>query len=410
MDYNLKGGIILTFINKIIKKDVLDSKERKIGISKDFIASIDKPYPLLEAMVVSISKKDEKIVSWEDIDYLKGKIKLKSNLDNIRSYQIKKTDMRLTNILDKQIVDVNNKKIGRVNDIELSPIDSKYQIIGLGIGFEGLVRRLGIENVLNDLKIKFQEKYITWNDIDISGSNEYNLKLKVADLKLKKLHPADIASIIKELNDKDLDTILNSLDEDIAASILEEISSERQVCLVEGMANKKTAKILNKMPPDSATDLFGCLPEDRANKLLDLMNPEEASDIRKLLNYPPDTAGGIMTTDFAVINEESTPQEILDYLKDAVNDINFIYYIYLVSAEGILTGIVSLKDIIFSNSDKNASQFMVRDLITVKELENQNDVVKKIAKYNLLAVPVINDQNEIKGIVTVDDAIALAIK
>ncbi len=389
---------------------MLDSKERKIGISKDFIVSIDKPYPLLEAMVVSISKKDEKIIAWEDVDYLKDKIKLKSNLDNIKSYQIKKTDMKLTNILDKQIVDINNKKIGRVNDIELSPIDSKYQIIGLGIGFEGLARRLGIENVLNDLKIKFPEKYITWNDVDISESDEYNLKLKIADLNLKKLHPADIASIIKELNDKDLNTILSSLDEDIAASILEEISSDRQVCLVEGMDNKKTASILNKMPPDSATDLFGCLSEDRANKLLDLMNPKEASDIRKLINYPPDTAGGIMTTDYAVINEESTPHEILDYLKDTIKDINFIYYIYLVSADGRLTGVVSLKDILFSNSDKKANEFMVNDIITVNELENEKEVVKKVSKYNLLAVPVVNDENEIKGIVTVDDAIALAIK
>lgn len=402
--------MILTVVTEMIKKDVLDPNEKKIGASKDFIISINEPYPLLKAMIMKTSKKEEKIVSLEDIDYLRDEIKLKVNLNDMNHYQIKKTDMKLTNILDKQIVDINNKKIGRVNDIELSPVDGNYQVIGLGIGLKGLTKRLGIENILNDLKIKISGKFIAWKDIDIPGSNEYNLKLKVTDLSLKRLHPADIASIIKELNDKDLNTILNSIDEDIAASILEEISSNRQVCLVNGMANKKTANILNKMPPDSATDLFGCLSKDRANELLNLMDPKEATDIKKLLNYPPDTAGGIMTTDFALINDGSKAHEILDYLRDAIKDIDFIYYVYLVSVDGTLTGVASLKDIIFSNPDKKANEFMANDVITVYELENQNNAIKKISKYNLLAIPVVNSKNEIKGIITVDDAIALAMR
>ncbi|MGZ7048293.1 MAG: magnesium transporter, partial [Methanobacterium sp.] len=281
-----------------------------------------------------------------------------------------------------------------------------YRLIGLNVGFKGIIRRLGIESILKDLKIETPGEYIAWDDINIYESDEYNLKLKVTDYDLKKLHPSDMAEIIKELNDKDLNTILNSLDEDIAAGVLEEISSNRQVCLLDSMNNKKTANILNKMSPDSATDLFGCLSEDKADELLDLMNPEEANDIRKLLNYPPDTAGGIMTTEFAVINEEYTAHEILDYLRNIVKNIRFIYYIYLVSDE-VLTGIASLKDVIFADPDQKANEFMVTDLITVDELENQIDVAKKIAKYNLLAIPVVNDKNEIKGIVTVDDAIEI---
>lgn len=397
------------FISQIIKKDVLDINGKKIGISKDFVVSSNETYPTIKAMTINIPKKEEKPVPWDSIENLENKIKLNSDLKGIQNYQIKEDDINLTNILDIQIIDSNGKKIGRVNDIELSSIDGNYQVIGLGIGFEGITRRLGIENILKDLKIKIPGEYITWKDIDISGSDQYNLKLKVADSELKKLHPSDIAEIIKELNDKDLATIINSLDEDIAASVLEEISSDRQICLLDGMNNKKTASILNKMSPDSATDLFGCLSKDKANELLDLMDPEEAGDIRKLLIYPPDTAGGIMTTEFAVVNEEYTAQEVLDYLRNIVKEVKFIYYVYLVS-NGILTGIASLKDIIFAESTKKANEFMTYDLITVGELDNQNDVAKKIAKYNLLAIPVINDKKEIKGIVTVDDALDISLK
>ncbi|MGZ7210133.1 MAG: magnesium transporter [Methanobacterium sp.] len=396
----------MTFISQLIKKDVQDPSEEKIGKSKDFMISTDEPYPLLKAMIMDISKDKKKNVPMEDINQLGEKIKLRVDLNDVSDYQIKKTDIKITDILDKQIVDANGKKIDRVNDIEISEVDGNYRLIGLNVGFKGIIRRLGIEGILKDLKIETPGEYIAWDDINISESDEYNLKLKVTDYDLKKLHPSDMAEIIKELNDKDLNTILNSLDEDIAAGVLEEISSNRQVCLLDSMDNKKTANILNKMSPDSATDLFGCLSEDKANELLDLMNPEEANDIRKLLNYPPDTAGGIMTTEFAVINEEYTAHEILDYLRNIVKNIRFIYYIYLVSDE-VLTGIASLKDVIFADPDQKANEFMVTDLITVDELENQIDVAKKIAKYNLLAIPVVNDKNEIKGIVTVDDAIEI---
>ncbi|MGZ7048307.1 MAG: magnesium transporter [Methanobacterium sp.] len=398
----------MTFISEIIKKDVLDSGGEKIGKSKDFVISTNEPYPLLKAMITDISKKDKKNVPWEYIDDLMDQIKLKVGLYDIPDYQIKKTDIKLADILDKQIIDSNGKKIDRVNDIEISEIDGNYRLIGLNIGFKGISRRLGIEGILESLKIKTPGEYIAWNDVDLSGSDEYNIKLKVKDSDLKKLHPSDIAEIIKELNDKDLNTILNSLDDEIATSVLEEISSNRQVCLLDSMDNKKTANILNKMSPDSATDLFGCLSEDKANELLNLMNSQKANDIRKLLNYPPDTAGGIMTTEFAVITEESTAHEILDYLRNIVKDVRFIYYIYFVS-NGVLTGIASLKDVIFADPDQRVTEFMVNDLIKVGELVNQIDVAKAIAKYNLLAIPVVNDINEIKGIVTVDDAIGIIL-
>ncbi|MGZ7119882.1 MAG: magnesium transporter MgtE N-terminal domain-containing protein, partial [Methanobacterium sp.] len=345
----------MTFISQLIKKDVQDPSEEKIGKSKDFMISTDEPYPLLKAMIMDISKDKKKNVPMEDINQLGEKIKLRVDLNDVSDYQIKKTDIKITDILDKQIVDANGKKIDRVNDIEISEVDGNYRLIGLNVGFKGIIRRLGIESILKDLKIETPGEYIAWDDINIYESDEYNLKLKVTDYDLKKLHPSDMAEIIKELNDKDLNTILNSLDEDIAAGVLEEISSNRQVCLLDSMDNKKTANILNKMSPDSATDLFGCLSEDKADELLDLMNPEEANDIRKLLNYPPDTAGGIMTTEFAVINEEYTAHEILDYLRNIVKNIRFIYYIYLVSDE-VLTGIASLKDVIFADPDQKANE------------------------------------------------------
>lgn len=402
------GGVIISFISELTGKKVFNPDGQKIGKIKDLIVSSNDRYPLVVAVVITADKTNKNI-PWNYIDTINDDLKLNMDLEDINEYKLNENDIKLVNILDKQIVDTNDKKIERVNDIELSKIDGKYQLIGLGIGFKGIAKRIGIDNILKDLKINIPDEYITWKDIDFSKSDGYNLKLKVPDERLKKLHPSDIAEIIHELNDKDLSTILHSLDDDIAASVLEEISSNRQICLLDGMDNEKTANILNKMSPDSATDLLGCLSKDRADEFLNLMNTKKADDIRKLLDYPPDTAGGLMTTEFAVINDDSTAQELLNHLRNIVKDIRFIYYVYLVSKNGILTGVASLKDIIFADPDKQANEFMKTDLITVNELENQNEVARKIAKYNLLAIPVINDRNEIKGIVTFDDILDVTL-
>lgn len=367
------------------------------------------PYPPVVAVVINADKKDV-YVPVTAVGSIKENITLNSSLNEIIEYKTKDDDMKLIeSVLDKQIVDNTDKKIKRVNDIEISTADMEYRLIGVGIGLKGALKRLGVDRIISGIGVKIPEEYLAWTDIDISKSNDVNLKLKKPYSQVKTLHPTDLANIIQDLDEKDLSTILNSLDEDIAASVLEEISSGRQVCLLDGMDNKRTANILNVMSPDSATDLFGCLSEDRANELLDLMNPKEADEIRKLLNYPPDTAGGIMTTEFAVYHEECTVREILDHLENIVKNVRFIYYIYFVSNE-TLTGIASLKDIIFADPDQKASEFMTIHLITVNELENDMDAALKIAKYNLLAIPVVNDKIEIKGIITVDDAISIILR
>jgi Mg/Co/Ni transporter MgtE len=321
-------------------------------------------------------------------------------------------DIKLVeNVFDKQVVDVEGKKIRRINDLQVSPVDGQYRLIGVDVSFKGILRRLGLEKIASGLRINLEEDYIDWKDIDVSTSrdNVFNLKLKVHEYDLKKLHPADIADIVEKLSVKDSITILNSFDEEVAADILEEISQEAQVCLLDEIDSQKAASILNKMSPDDATDLLSCLSDDKSNNLLELMDPEESKDLKKLLRYPEDTAGGIMTTEFAAVFEELKAGEIIDKLKDIDKEAESIYYIYAKSKQGDLTGVTSLKQVLFADPNKMLKEFMTKDVISVDVKEKQFEVIETIAKYNLLAVPVVDNENHLKGIVTVDDAIALLL-
>ena len=391
---------------------MFDSNGKIIGKCKDCIISAKRSYPIINAIVLREPHKKDINIPWEYINNSGSTISLKTSFYDINEYNIGKRDIKLVeDVFDKQLVDIEGKKIRRINDLQVSPVDGHYRLIGVDISLKGALRRLGLEKIASSLKINLQEDYIDWKDIDVSTSkdNIFNLRLKVHEYDLKKLHPADIADIVEKLSVKDSITILNSFDEEVAADILEEISQENQMCLLDEIDSKKAANILNKMSPDDATDLLGCLSESKTDNLLGLMDPEESKDLKKLLQYPEDTAGGIMTTEFAAISEELKAGEIIDKLKEMDKEAESIYYIYAQSKQGTLTGVTSLKQVLFANPDKPLNEFMNKEVISVDVKEKQLDVIETIAKYNLLAVPVIDDKNHLKGIVTVDDAIDLLL-
>ena len=398
------------FLSEIMKKQVIDLDGNKVGKFKDFIVSVKRSYPIVEAISINTSHKTHINVPWKNVEYINKEIKLNVKLEDIKEYQMKKLDIKLVDeVLDKQVVDVEGKKIRRINDLQLSATNGNYRLIGVDISVKGILRRLGIDKIAKGIGINLQEDYIAWKDVDIVESDVTRLKLKVPEYNLKKLHPADIAEIVDQLNINDSITILNSLDEEVAADAIEEISPERQVCLIEEMESERAADILDEMSPDDAADLIGDLSEDKAQELLELMDPEESKDVKQLLEYPEDTAGGIMTTEYAVASEEFTAGQSLNMLRKIARDVESIYYIYALSKSKDLVGVISLRELLLADPNQKLSEFMHRDIIAVDVMEDQHEVAKKIAKYNLLAVPVVKDENKLKGVVTVDDAIDIVL-
>jgi CBS domain-containing protein len=400
----------MRFLSEIIKKTVIDSQGKKIGKFKDFIASVSVTYPIVEAIIVRTSDKKDINIPWEDVDSINKVIKLKIKLEDIKEYKFKNRDIKLTEeVLDKQVVDLEGKKIKRINDLQFATTQGYYRLIGADISFKGILRRLGLEKIPKGLGIKLQEDNISWKDVDVLESNVSRLKLKVPEYKLKKLHPADIAEIVDQLSINDSITILNSLDEEIAADALEEISPERQVTLFTEMDTKRAADLLEEMSPDDAADLIGDLSAERGRELLDLMDPEEAKDVEHLLRYPEDTAGGIMTTEFAALSEELTAHQILNKFREIAEEVESIYYIYALSKTGDLSGVISLRELLLADPDEKLKNFMTKELITVDVMEKEHEVAKKIAKYNLIALPVVDSKNNLKGMVTIDDAIDIVL-
>ncbi len=398
------------YLSEIIKKPVFDGAGKRIGRLKDAIVSSEVSYPIIKAIIVDKDDKKTITIPYNYIDNIGKETKLKTTLHEIMEYKIQNVDIRLwEDVLDRQVVDIEDKKVRRVNDVKISRSHGYYHIIGVDIGFYGILKRLGLESIAKPMRVKSNENIIAWEDIDTLNQDYSKLKLKVPKQNIKKLHPADIAEIVDQLGLNESINILNSLDDEAAADTLEEVSPERQAYLLEGMDSQRAAEILDEMDPDDAADVLGDLSEEKAEELLGLLEPKESKDIRILLKYPENTAGGIMTTEYAYIEQDLTVGEVMRQLREIAKDVETIYYVYVISKDGKLTGVISLRDILLTDTDKKISEVMHTPVITVDILEDQEEVAQKIAKYNLLALPVVEDENKLKGIITVDDAIDIVL-
>jgi magnesium transporter len=400
----------LLSLSEIVKKPVTDIHGEKVGKLADVIVSADAPYPKVKALTVRTSDKHTLTIPWTQVEGLGRQIPLKVGRDEIQQYDVQEHDVHLVeDVLDRQVIDVQGKKVRRVNDLQLSASNGSYLLIGVDIGVRGLLRRLGLEKVADRARINFEGNYISWDAVDTIHSGPSALQLKVPKHKITKFHPADIADILDQLSVNDGLQLINSLDDEAAADTLEETSPERQISLIEGMETERAAEILEEMSPDDAADLLGDLPADRAEAILELMEPDESEDIKELLEYPEDSAGGIMTNEFVAVHADFTAQQAIEEIRTDAADVETIYYIYVIAKDETLVGVISLRNLLLALPVDKLSSFMRTDVITVQLTDDQRDVAKKIAKYNLLALPVVDEEKKLKGIVTVDDAIDVVL-
>ena len=283
----------------------------------------------------------------------------------------------------------------------------------MDVGAAGLLRRLGIEGgyrvLARNLRLPTPERYIDWEDVDPVESSVASIKLRVPHAGLSELHPADLATIIDQLTPRDRAGVIAALDDEAAADAIEEMEPETQVEVLEALAPERAADILEEMSPDDAADLVADLDQTTRDEILALMEVDEAEEVQELLGYPEDSAGGIMTTEYIALDEALTAAESIDRLRELEPDAETIYYVYVTDDTDHLTGVLSLRDLIVAPPATPIREVMIREPVTVGVLADQDEVAEVVAHYNLLAVPVVDDEDRLVGIVTVDDAIDTVI-
>jgi CBS domain-containing protein/sporulation protein YlmC with PRC-barrel domain len=398
------------FLRNILYKKVFDEFGDCIGKLWDIYVTTEDGYP--RAIGYKI-KRDGEVFNHEfrQIDFFEDV----SNKINIRVKGVKDIIPRTYSyllskqLLDKQIVDVNGKKVVRVNDLKITQIAGELRVIAVDTGVFALGRRIGMESVIKNfykmLNKKPSDYMIMWDDVESLEMVNDNLKIAVPFKKLSKLHPADLADILEEMDSEYRKKIFESLDENLAANTLEEIEPEIQADILQTLSQTKAAEVLEAMPNDEIADILDEMDEETAEKLLMNMEKDDAEEVRELMGYEDETVGRLMNTDFIAFNLNITVLETIELLRELKPDDEVVYYIYIVDENEKLQGAVSLRDLIVSEPNIGLKDIMTSDLKKVSVNEKIEEAIELAMKYDLLSLPVVDEGEKLRGIVIIHDII-----
>jgi CBS domain-containing protein len=404
----------MRFLSRCIGLPVRDPSGEPLGDIADLIVAIGGRYPLVTGLVVKTDRR-RIFIPWADVERFEddGARLLVRTIDIGKFTQRRHEILLKSNLLDKQIVDIEGRKVIRVNDVCLDNVEGRLRLVAVDVGAAGLLRRLGIEGpfrtIARNLKAGLPERYIDWEDVDPLDTTIASVRLRVPHAKLAELHPADLASIIEDLAPRDRAGVLASLDDEALADVVEEMEPDTQVDVMEGLTPERAADILEEMSPDDAADLVADLDQETRDEILAFMEKDEAAELGELLGYDEDTAGGLMTTEFIVVEYHLTAGGAIDRLRELEPDAETIYYVYVTDEDHKLVGVISLRDLIVAKPETPVREVMMDEPVAVNLNADQDEVAEVVAHYNLLAVPVVDDSGVLMGIVTVDDALDTVI-
>ncbi len=405
------------YLSGITGKEVFGADGEAIGVIKDLLVNAvpsgqnDPNQQLITGIKLKIGR-ETKFYSFKTFRVVKARELINvtcSGLTELSNDEVINGLLLVENILDKQIVDLNGRKLVRVNDVRLATLPAGTFAIAVDIGIEGLLRRIGIsipiKRILSIFRISIPAKFILWDDVQAIDFSNLNIKLSKSYAKLQTLHPSDLADILEDLGKKSSTSVFSALDEEKAADVLEEMETQTQIHIIESLPVNKVADVLEKMPADEVADILDEIEDEKAEMLLKEMDSESSQEVRELLEYPDNSAGGLMTTDFLAFRPGLSVDDVIKELRLKKPESSELYSLFVTEENDELVGTFNLRDLIIAQPETSVGQIMKSEPIFLYDDQKIDDIAETISKYNLLAVPVVDRDNLLQGMVVVDDVV-----
>ncbi|UOF90300.1 CBS domain-containing protein [Fodinisporobacter ferrooxydans] len=396
------------YLSRVVGNTIYTNDQKPIGKLLDMIVDLDSRRPKVIAIKIK-NNGSIRIIDFSNVSITKKNQQYHIQCTALHDMELSKlhTLFLVKHVLDKQIVDMYGRKVVRVNDLRLVVLSNGTYTVAVDVGFEGFLRRLGVAKPLKELlkpfRITVPSNLLLWDEVEAIDFTNRGIKLSKSYAKLSTLHPSDLADILEDLDRSSQLAIFSSLDDEKAADVLEELETEVQVNVLESLSVEKAADMLEKMPADEVADILEELEAERANKILIEMEKEASAEVRELMGYPEKSVGSLMTTDFISFHETITVQEVFAELRRIKPEPDSVYYLYVVDHDGRLAANVSLRDLVVAEPEQPLHRIMNRDVISVYDDDDMDEIVERISKYNLLAIPVIDRTKVLVGTVIIND-------
>jgi len=318
-------------------------------------------------------------------------------------------------LIDRQIIDINGRKVVRVNDVDLEWTDHgpahHLRVAEVEVGLRGAFRRV-FKGVLPRARLesvsrRFSARAIPWQFVDvIEPDPARRVKLRIEHERLAGIHPSELADILEELAPAEREAVFSSLDEEVAAETLEEVEPKLQKALLEKLDEERIADIVEEMDPGAAADLLSELSEEQSDAILEEMEPEERQEVEELLEFDEDSAAGWMTTEFISLGVDATVAQAVQALRGFDGDPESVTEVFLVDEKRMLRGAIPLARLVMAQPDTHLSVLAEPRVISSPLDLKQNELAEMFDKYNLHALPVVDSQGRMVGVVQAERVIS----
>ena len=403
----------MLYLSQMIGEPVVDAQGERLGTISDLAISTGEVFPRITSLAFQGPGRVPFMISWRKyVDTFDDDgITLSVDAHDIRFSYLQPDEVLLArDLMDRQIVDTQGLKVVRVNDLKLSQSGTQLRLLGAEVGVRGILRGLhpllekAVVNVAKLFHKKVDEQLIAWNYMDLLDRDLSEVQLSVTHRRLDELHPADVADILEQLDPQQRASVFAHLDDSRATEAISEMEDEYQAEFIDDLPDARAAELIGNMDPDDAADIVRDLPYEKAETLLRLMGVEDAAEIRRLLGYKDGTAGGMMTTQFVAVPKTATVADTIEVLRALPEDHPTVHYVYITDEYGKLLGVNSLRTLVLYNADRLMGDIMYDDIISCLPSEVEEDVAADIFKYDIPAMPVVDEHGTLLGIVTTDDA------
>ncbi len=311
------------------------------------------------------------------------------------------------NLLDKQIIDIKGNKVVRVNDVVIRNEGQTWFVAGVDIGILGVLRWFGMEaaviKLLRALAIKVPKHFLPWATIQPLELSKGKVVLRKEQSKLEQIRPEDLADYLEETTVENIDRVLTVLDDEFAADVIANLNPSFQTALFNIFESKKAAKILTLIDPDEAVDILLTFSEHKRQRLLELLPPDKREELEYLLKLSKTPIGELVTSEFITVSPEDTVKKAIDKVRRESIDFYSLSCLYVVNEKKQLVGVISLHELLLHPENTPLYRFMVQNIIVAHLTTPEELVIKKMLKYKLYSLPVVDHDRKILGVINMDD-------
>jgi magnesium transporter len=402
------------YLSRLLNAPIVLAEGTEIARAQDFVVRFGaEPHPPVSGLVARVGRDAFYISASVAEEYAERGIRLSASTFDLRPFERRDGEVLLRrDILDKQLIDIDGRRVVRANDLLLAMVDRRYRLVGVDVSVTALWRRLGPQRMTANLRSR---EVIDWEEVESFATDVPMVRLRVSHQGISRLHPVEIAQILDDLSPRQGQEILEAMDDETAADVVEELHPNDAADLLERLDPERAADILEEMAPDDAADVLAEMEDDDSDALLDLMERDESEDVRALLDYAEahdeDAAAGLLTTELVAIPPSGTAGAALSLLRSLEQVPDPLYHLHLVEAlagapeRRRLIGTVPVRALLLVDPATPLTAIAEEHLLTVKLDEPAREVAHTMAEYNLSTIPVVDDDGCLLGVIQIDDAI-----